>query len=500
MAEILTRLTSLPARSQSPHGVHNEKYDSQIRDLISYLKQPAKPSEIGNASQYLLDNLVPSEHSLSYLYVLNYRIQSIQNSTKNILPDDILPGGYSWERAVLFLQQFDPIQMRYAGQEWRNLVHLVSQAALAVSKPLLAVQIIKDCILKMDPHSRVFTSIHLVLVRLCLLSKSYGHALPVLDRQIYLFPTITGQAYQKHHRHMPCAVHESSDAFIIDDSEFSSKLTYRDCLQYLLYGSMIYMALKQWSKAQYCLSMVMASPVTNSVSKIMVEAYKKWILVSLLGHGRLTPEPGIIASHVTRIYQSLTKPYASVAEAFERGDYRGLIAEIEIAQSVWCMDNNLGLVSQVIRAFPGFMVTKLGKTFCALTMQDAAYRVSGCLPSQEIEQFVACTIMSNMLDAVLLHPPNNNGHTMLRLAHGAKSRLSQERRVQCQLISVDQSFHVLANTVDQSNIELDLGNDHFQFLQKSQRWVDHAGKIGRGFPAGNVNAADTDEDIMSDLH
>ena len=52
---------------------------------------------------------------------------------------------------------------------------------------------------------------------------------------------------------------------------------------------------------------------------------------------QLWPEPGIIASHVTRIYQSLTKPYASVAEAFERGDYRGLVAEVEIAQPVWCM-------------------------------------------------------------------------------------------------------------------------------------------------------------------
>ena len=108
-----------------------------------------------------------------------------------------------------------------------------------------------------------------------------------MDRQIYLFPTITGQAYQKHYRHLPCAVHESDNAFFTDNSDFSSKLTYRDCLQYLLYGSMVYMALKQWSKAQHCLSMVIASPVTNSVSKIMVEAYKKWILVSLLGHGRV---------------------------------------------------------------------------------------------------------------------------------------------------------------------------------------------------------------------
>lgn len=67
------------------------------------------------------------------------------------MPDDILPGGNSWGWAVRFLQQFDPIQMRYAGQEWRDLVQLVSQAALAVSKvgwrgPALSVVQLLTCI------------------------------------------------------------------------------------------------------------------------------------------------------------------------------------------------------------------------------------------------------------------------------------------------------------------------------------------------------------------
>lgn len=39
-----------------------------------------------------------------------------------------------WSKAVHFLMGFDPIQVRYAGSEWRELVELVGQSAFAVSK------------------------------------------------------------------------------------------------------------------------------------------------------------------------------------------------------------------------------------------------------------------------------------------------------------------------------------------------------------------------------
>lgn len=44
------------------------------------------------------------------------------------------PGGRLWSKALLFLKTFDPVQVRYAGQEWRRLVELVAKAAETVSK------------------------------------------------------------------------------------------------------------------------------------------------------------------------------------------------------------------------------------------------------------------------------------------------------------------------------------------------------------------------------
>lgn len=84
------------------------------------------------------------------------------------------------------------------------------------------------------------------------------------------------------------ACHELSSQFLIGTPGFSTKITYREHLEYFLYGAMIYMVLKDWKKALHFLTVVMSCPVVNSVSMIMVEAYKKWILINLLERGKVS--------------------------------------------------------------------------------------------------------------------------------------------------------------------------------------------------------------------
>ena len=91
-----------------------------------------------------------------------------------------------------------------------------------------------------------------------------------------------------------CSRHDSSSTYIIPESGLSAKLEYRDHLLYFLYGAMIFMALKKWKRALLFLEIVVMSPVVGSISKIQVDAYKKWVLVSLLYIGyvsdRSSPE------------------------------------------------------------------------------------------------------------------------------------------------------------------------------------------------------------------
>ena len=85
-----------------------------------------------------------------------------------------------------------------------------------------------------------------------------------------------------------CSNHQTSSTFITPDSGLSAKLEYRDHMQYYLYGAMIYIGLKQWDKALGFLETVLITPAAVNASKIQAEAYKKYILVSLLHKGRVS--------------------------------------------------------------------------------------------------------------------------------------------------------------------------------------------------------------------
>ncbi|GLA18615.1 hypothetical protein AnigIFM62618_006265 [Aspergillus niger] len=434
MAEILSHLTSASSELRSVNNTRDERYDTQIRDLVAYIKNCDKNSD----TQYLLDNLHPSLHTLSYLLILNLHIDNLQIRAKENLPDEIKPGNDLWTRVAYFLQHFDPIQVRYAGHEWRRLVELLAQAAEVTAKPFLAVQVMKEALLRLNSPG-ILTSLHVTFLRLSLLSKSYHYALPVMERWIFQFPASSVQAYRKHISRPLCSEDTFGDTFISDASGFSAKLTYRDHMRFFLYGAMIYLALKKWDKALHWLSVVISSPVNDSVSKIMVEGYKKWVLASLLAHGKLISSPRVISAHVLKVFQTSTKPYASLADAFERGDLPRLRAEIDIGRSIWRADNNEGLVSQLFHAYNSFLVMKLGRTFSALTTADVAQRTLAPLAfSASIEEFVALLV-----------------------------------------------------------IELQLGNESLQILSRNQRWPD-ASRVSGDAVGESDGGLDIDEDIMGD--
>jgi COP9 signalosome complex subunit 3 len=237
--------------------------------------------------------------------VLHVQIQRTQEVSGDAFPMDILPVGKLWTRAAHFLECFDRVQVRYVGREWRQLVELVGKASQAVSmvsqlfvkvffsfkllnvhQPLLGATLVRDAMLRLDPSCAVFTSVHLLLIQLCLQAKSYACALPILDKKICHFPTSLERSPSE--PSVLCADHESSVSFMTDTSGFSSMLSYRDYLRYFLYHGMVSMALKQWRSAFHSLGIVISAPSASSVSLVMVEAYKKWVLVGLLEKGKVS--------------------------------------------------------------------------------------------------------------------------------------------------------------------------------------------------------------------
>ncbi|KAL4806953.1 signalosome subunit 3 [Aspergillus unguis] len=494
MSDIIEHLTSAPSRRYASANKTDEHYDRQLRSLIEYLKQPGLAT---NDLKGYLEAIDPAIHSLSFLYLLRVQVQRLQKNTKLEVPKDMLPGGYLWNHTARFLRSFDTTQIRYAGHEWRQLVELVASAGHVSAKPALAVKIIRDALIRLDT-SGVFTSIHLILVKLALRSSSYVYALPVVNELLCHLPLDTGYASSKSPM---CSEHGSNTAFITDISGFSTKLTYRDHLKFYLYGAMIYMAVKKWDRASHCLNIAISSPAANIVSKIMVEAYKKWILANLLEHGKLSSTPSLIAPHVTRIYQSLARPYISLAEAFEKGDLPRLNAEANVGQSIWQADHNAGLVSQVLEAYDKFTIMKLGRTFSALKMPDVLQRATSCSKdSSEIEEFVTTLVMSNSVKATLSHPSNDQNTAMLHFSLGTQNNGHHEEYIRARLIERRSAFNAIAQAIVQTDSTLELSEENLHFLDKNQKWGAGTEKVVAMGHSEGVGGGDIDEDLMGDGH
>ncbi|CAG8929817.1 unnamed protein product [Penicillium salamii] len=350
--------------------------------------------------------------------------------------------------------------------------------------------------LRLDPSAAVLTSTHLLLVKLCLQAKAYSYALPILNKHICHFPDLPERSSSE--PSASCVGPGSSLSFITGVSGFSAKLTYQDYLRYFVYGGMIYMTLKEWQSALHFLGVAISMPTANSVSAIMVEAYKKWVLVGLLEKGKLCAPPNITAAHVMRVYQSLARPYVSLAQAFERGDLKRLKGEVDAAKDIWCADNNFGLVSQVVDAFFRQSVIKLGRTFAALTVADLARQVLPS-PAEETvtESAVSSLIMSGVLDASLVQTQDPAGLSILRFsAVPSFPRLSHELEVQSCLKKERQLMEHLVCNLEEINTALGMSDECLDSLQRGQAWA----------ASGGVNPTPTetvgleiDEDLMGDM-
>lgn len=197
---------------------------------------------------------------------------------------------------------------------------------------------------KIQIHSTQLTSIHADLCQLCLLSKCFKPALPILDNDI-------------------TAINQEGNQF---DTKYF--------LLYYYYGGMIYTAVKNLDRALYFFEVAVTTPAM-AVSHIMLEAYKKYILVSLILHGKVQNIPKYTSQVVSRFMKPLSQPYHELAAAYGGNNSEDVRQIVTRFQETYVRDQNMGLVKQVVSSLYKKNIQRLTKTFLTLSLTDVASRV-----------------------------------------------------------------------------------------------------------------------------
>ncbi|XP_072021540.1 COP9 signalosome complex subunit 3-like isoform X2 [Amphiura filiformis] len=309
----------------------------------------------------VLETLDPQLHSLGVLAILN---------VKFTLPAAAAPDFETlFSQTQLFYGTCNGEQVRFSTDSYASLAHHLTRALIQKKQYIRGVDILHKAITKIQMHTAQLTSIHADLCQLSLLSKCMKPALQFLDVDI---TEISKEGGHYEATHFLC---------------------------YYYYGGMIYAALKNWGRAVYFFEVAITTP-SMAVSHIMLEAYKKFILVSLIHHGKVINVPKYTSQVVNRFIKPLSQAYHELSTAYGTNNPTELRNSIQKNSEIFTRDQNMGLVKQVISSLFRKNIQRLTKTFLTLSLSDIARRVH-IATAKEAELYVLSMIDEGEIHATI---------------------------------------------------------------------------------------------------
>lgn len=221
------------------------------------------------------------------------------------------------------------------------------------------IQILAVAIEKIQLTESQLTPLHADLCQLSLCSKLFDPALRFLD----------------------------VDITTIASGDDIQDTTTKYFLLYYYYGGMIYTAVKNYERALYYFEVAISTPAI-AMSHIMLESYKKHILVSLILNGKQVSAPKYSSQVIGRFMKPLSQPYQEISNIFTNNSSPDILrACITKHQDTFNRDNNMGLVKQVLSTLYKKKIQRLTKTFLTLSLTDVASRA--CLAGpEEAEKYI----------------------------------------------------------------------------------------------------------------
>ncbi|KAF2724050.1 hypothetical protein K431DRAFT_282319 [Polychaeton citri CBS 116435] len=361
MAEILPHLLAFPPDKPIKTAKEYDDAITNFKQRLGKISHQQWTATVDDAKQTtLLDLLDPSINTLPYLLCLVEQIKAAGKAKKK--------KEKALDHAVIFLTSFDPVQVRYLGQDWRNIFEWSCHASHDLG--VLQLQFLAAALLRLDPSAGTFTTNHLVFLQCCLNNGVPSQALPILQKPIYAFPQTNPKSVPTD---LLCDDHDLSNGFITPKSGLSGRIHPETVLEYYLLGAHVHLGQRNYTRARLYLESVILYPsASHTCSAFQVEAYKKFLLTGLLAVGRAWPQPRTVDQSVLKSIQALSKAYESLVDCFEKRNVLKFNAEADVNAKEWQNDGNFRLVMEVSNALQRYRVIDLQKTYAALPISRVA--------------------------------------------------------------------------------------------------------------------------------
>ncbi|GAO17120.1 hypothetical protein UVI_02026530 [Ustilaginoidea virens] len=288
-----------------------EAYDASIRQYLATLRKSAAEIQavVLSDPEGIFKILDPAQHSIGYLHVLDILL-SPSNSAPLPISSNVL-----LDKIVDFLLKFDHIQVRYVGPEMLALMERVAYHSNAVDE-----------------------------------------AMEVLGGAIYLYPNMAGSKENK----LLCDPTLAPFSYLSAQTGLSGTVRPSMILEYDHIRGLIYTSRRDWGKAEAAFQQVISYPCKERVvSKIMVDSYKRWILIGLLRRGKAPTTPAFTSSNANSCYMTAAKHYLNVAETFGTTGAGVLKSLVEENAATWEEDGTASLMAEILSSYQKWQVLGL---------------------------------------------------------------------------------------------------------------------------------------------
>ncbi|KAF9429059.1 hypothetical protein BGZ76_001875 [Entomortierella beljakovae] len=275
-----------------------------------------------------LDALSPAIHSFAYLYFLVYRCKVSHGFHPALL-----------EKVWAFVTTCNGNQVRLASDKALSFAEALVKMATESFQPMIAIRPLAVFIRRLQASPGQLTMIHPLLAKTCLLAQSFRDILPIIDNDIN------------------------------DVDPQHTKINYKDFLLYHYYGGMIHAYLKRFDRAVEFFKLAVSAPA-EVASAIQIEAYKKYVLTSLLHYGKVPVLPKYTANPVQRCLKAQCGAYVEFATAYEKKSNQVIRTELERVKPFLVRDKNFGLAKQCMEALHRRNIQDLTRTYLTLSIED----------------------------------------------------------------------------------------------------------------------------------
>ncbi|EFQ29154.1 COP9 signalosome complex subunit 3 [Colletotrichum graminicola] len=464
-------------------------YDKTVKNHITKITRLFKDQAsaiVANAPQ-LLQIVKPDRHSISHLAILN-TLKHIDEASFPISVDNFR------EHVARFLLSYDARQIRYVGDVFYDLVKDIVECKLFPARQ--SIDLVVAALKRLDPDSAMLTSLHLAVVKLAYETANWDEILPIIERPWVFLPGMKDQARAKY----LCDLTASPAAYISPSTQLTEHLTRENVMEHEYVSAMIFTAKKKWANAHNAYQRIVTWPSReSSVSKLMTDSHKRWILTGLLALGQAPSLPSQVSPSAQKSYATLSKPYADVAAHFSTTNVEQLKAGIEKGAETWVTDQTTTLVKEVVMAYQKWQILGLADVYHKISISEIRQQTLSAETARnletdgEVEELLQEMVNIGMLQGSLEASPD--GTKCLTFLPSDKEIEYTEYQNK---IKDNSRIKTLDKLTEVSDARLAASKDYAKHILREQKRQDKDGGQSQNVELG-FDASIEDEDLMSGL-